>query len=324
MQTPVEHLQRFEEMIRTAEALPAGDMHPPNQALQLEWFYMSFHQEDRAKYVENGWHLIEEMLKSLAEYFENIYNSQVADGSLHKKCERQIEQRIRRDMRHELRKRFDEKVRHMTERRYGGDNHRNRWPERFQHPNFKWKDCCNSNRCDTYDKHDKKQDDKIPAERNKKVFKPCSVHGPKSKHTSEECHKNPRNAKRQPYDRKRLHEAHHNDARYTSKDDESHSGTEAPAPSEDPASASSGSEEHEDENYHLQASKRMKANGHVPCKSDYPCQQHEPQMGCKEKKGEKSPTFLDHDLDFTDAILMGLESINDAVNDVTNPFNFSK
>ncbi len=117
---------------------------------------------------------------------------------------------------------------------------------------------------------------------------------------------------------------HHNDARYTSKDDESCSGTDATAPSEDPASALSGSEEQEDENYHFQASKRMKASGHVPCKSDYPRQQREPQTGCKEKKGEKSPTFLDNDLDFTDAVLMGLESINNAGNDVTNPFDFSK
>ncbi len=115
MQTPIEHLRRFEEMIQTAEALPAGDMHRPNQALQLEWFYMSFHQEDRAKYMENGQRLIEEMLESLAEYFKKIYNSQVADGSLHKKQERQMEQCIRCNMRHELRKRFDEKVRHMTE-----------------------------------------------------------------------------------------------------------------------------------------------------------------------------------------------------------------
>jgi hypothetical protein len=176
-----------------AEALPAGDMHPPNQALQLEWFYMSFHQEDRAKYMESGRRLIEETLESLAEYFKNIYNSQVADGSLHKKCKRQIKQRVRRDMRHELHKRFDEKVRHTTEQCYGGDNHRNRRPERFQHPNFKWQDHGNTDRHDTYDKRDKKQDDKIPAERDKKVFKPCSVQGPKSKHTSEECYKNPRN-----------------------------------------------------------------------------------------------------------------------------------
>jgi hypothetical protein len=109
-----------------------------------------------------------------------------------------------------------------------------------------------------------------------------------------------------------------------SENDESHSSTDAPAPSEDPASASSGSKEHKDENYHLQASKRMKASGHVPRKSDYLCQQREPQTGRKEKKGETSPTFLDDNLDFTDAILMGLESINDAVDDVTNPFDFSK
>jgi hypothetical protein len=37
-----------------AEALPAGDMQLPNMVLQLEWFYMSFHSEDQAKYVESG------------------------------------------------------------------------------------------------------------------------------------------------------------------------------------------------------------------------------------------------------------------------------
>ncbi len=85
-----------------AEALPAGDMHPPTKALQLEGFYMSFHREDRAKYVESGQHLSNEMLKSVAEYFENIFNLQVADGSLAKKRERQIEQWVRRKVRQKL------------------------------------------------------------------------------------------------------------------------------------------------------------------------------------------------------------------------------
>jgi hypothetical protein len=262
-------------MIRMAEALPVGDMHPPNQALQLEWFYMSFHKEDRAKYVESGRCLFEETLKSLVKYFKNIFNTQVADRSLAKKRKCQIEQCVRREMRHELCKRYDETVRHVMEQRYGGDNRRNKRSEKYRCPNFKWQDHGNSDRCDTYNKRDKKQDDKIPAERDNKTFKPCLVHGPKSKHTSEECHKNPRNAKCQSYDRKCTHEAHHNDARYTSKDDESCYSTDAPAPSEDPASASSGSKEHEDENYHLQASKRMKASGHVPHKYDYPRQQRE-------------------------------------------------
>ncbi len=70
------------------------------------------------------------------------------------------------------------------------------------------------------------------------------------------------------------------------------------------------------------------ASGHVPCKSDYPRQQRESQKVHKEKKREKSPTFLDDDLDFTNAVLMGLETINNAVlngsDDVTNPFDFSK
>jgi hypothetical protein len=75
MQSPVEHLQQFKEMIRMAAALPARDMHPPNQALQLEWFYTSFHKEDRAKYVESGQRLADETLESLAKYFDNIFNS---------------------------------------------------------------------------------------------------------------------------------------------------------------------------------------------------------------------------------------------------------
>jgi hypothetical protein len=42
---------------------------------------MSFHKEDRAKYVESSRRLFEEMLESLAEYFDNIFNTEVADGS---------------------------------------------------------------------------------------------------------------------------------------------------------------------------------------------------------------------------------------------------
>ncbi len=39
----------------------------------------------------------------------------------------------------------------------------------------------------------KKQEDKIPSDPGNKAFKPCSTHGPKSKHTSKECCKNPKN-----------------------------------------------------------------------------------------------------------------------------------
>ena len=44
---PLNQLCRFKEMLRSAKALPAGDMPASNNALKVEWFYMSFHQEDR-------------------------------------------------------------------------------------------------------------------------------------------------------------------------------------------------------------------------------------------------------------------------------------
>jgi hypothetical protein len=96
-------------MICTAEALPAGDMHPPNKAL-----LPLFHSEDRAKYIESGQRLSNEMLESVAEYFENIFNLQGAAGSLSKKCEPQIEQHVRPEMHHELRKWYNKKGRRVT------------------------------------------------------------------------------------------------------------------------------------------------------------------------------------------------------------------
>jgi hypothetical protein len=69
----------------------------------------------------------------------------------------------------------------------------------------------------------------------------------------------------------------------------------------------------------------MKASSHVPHKSDH--QQHgaKVQSSQKGKKGETPPTFLDNDLDFTDTILMGLNSMDADLNrpdDIKNPFNF--
>jgi hypothetical protein len=153
------------------------------------------------------------------------------------------------------------------------------------------------------------------------------MHRPKSKHTSEECYKNPKNQnKHQAYDKKHQYKAHHNNTCYTSDDDELCASVDMPVPSEDPASASSEGKNHEDENYHLHVNKKSKAGSHVPHKSDH--QQHSGRFESsqKGKKGEMSPTFMEDDLDFTDAILMGLDSMDADLNrpdDVTNPFNFN-
>ncbi len=69
----------------------------------------------------------------------------------------------------------------------------------------------------------------------------------------------------------------------------------------------------------------MKAGSHVPRKSDH--QQHgaKAQSSQKGKKVETPPTFLDSDLNFTDTILMGIDSMDADLNrpdDVTNLYNF--
>ena len=47
--TPMDHLHRFQEMLRIAALMPAGDIPTPNEALQVEWFYMTFHKSDRSE-----------------------------------------------------------------------------------------------------------------------------------------------------------------------------------------------------------------------------------------------------------------------------------
>jgi hypothetical protein len=140
-----------------AEALPAGDMHLPNKALQLEWFYMSFHKEDRAKYVKSGQRLCDKMLKSVTEYFKNISYLKVAGGSLARKHKCQIKQHVRRKVLHELRQRFDEKVRHVTEQPHGGDDCHSRRGNKYYCQDYKWQGCSDSGHCNNYNKLEKNE-----------------------------------------------------------------------------------------------------------------------------------------------------------------------
>jgi hypothetical protein len=51
-----------------------------------------------------------------------------------------------------------------------------------------------------------------------------------------------------------------------------------------------------------------------------------PKLSQKDKKGKASPTFMDNNLNFMEAILMGFDSMDADLNrpdDIMNPFNFS-
>ncbi len=105
-------------MLRSAEALPARDMPVLNDALKIEWFYMWFHQEDRNRHLESGRRLCDKTLAIVVEYFVNIFNSQMANGSLMKKREKQIEFHAKCELHHEMAKRYNDKIRHFANQRY--------------------------------------------------------------------------------------------------------------------------------------------------------------------------------------------------------------
>ncbi len=167
-----------------------------NKALQLEWFYMSFHSEDCVEYVESGRQICNKTLESVAEYFKNIFNSQVADGSLAKKHKPQIKHHMRHEMHQALRKQNNKKVCHITEQHHESDSCHSRQSNTYYPHDYKWKDCNHRGDCHNYDKHEKKQKDTTPSDCGVKALKLCSMHGPKRNHTSEECYKNLKNQNR--------------------------------------------------------------------------------------------------------------------------------
>jgi hypothetical protein len=114
---PLAHLHRWEEMLRVAELLPEGDIKKPSASLSVEWFYMTFHRSDQAEYVRSGRKLCVELLKSLAEYFETIYDSCASEGLVPRRQLDKIRANAKREMHHELRERYDRKLRHFLEKR---------------------------------------------------------------------------------------------------------------------------------------------------------------------------------------------------------------
>ena len=77
----------------------------------------TFHRTDRVEYVRSGRKLCKQTLKSIAEYFESIYNSRLSKGLVPRRQLDKIRADAKRKMRHKLRERYDCKLRHFSEQR---------------------------------------------------------------------------------------------------------------------------------------------------------------------------------------------------------------
>jgi hypothetical protein len=83
--SPLDHLHCFEEMLCITKLLPKGNHPPPNAALQVEWFYMSFRCSDHMEYVHSGHKLNDETLQILAKYFKSIFLNHLSNDLIQRK-----------------------------------------------------------------------------------------------------------------------------------------------------------------------------------------------------------------------------------------------
>jgi hypothetical protein len=133
------HAQRFKEMLRIAEALPAGDIPKPSDALALQWYYMSYHKSDREKFVLGGKTLKDATIDTVTAFFQALYEQRKLDGSLDRQEVERLKKRLLRkvseDIRRKVRNATDSRRTYRTRReiarrndrrRYDDDRHRDR------------------------------------------------------------------------------------------------------------------------------------------------------------------------------------------------------
>jgi hypothetical protein len=183
----LDHLHRFKEMLRITQMLPEGDIPMPNAALQVEWFYMTFHRSNRLEYLRSGRKLCDETLASLATYFESGFDARVADGTLRKLRNEQVCVKARNEYRHELQARYHDKLKRLANNRRrkqgwqrdrDGGSHGGKSRKRATHRERK---------------PDARDHGKRKTAHEQAAKKPCHVHGPEAKHLYDECRTNPKN-----------------------------------------------------------------------------------------------------------------------------------
>ncbi len=175
--------------------LSEGYLPPTNAALQVEWFYMSFHCLDCAEYVCSGRKLSNETLQTLAEYFESIFLARISDDLIQRKYNKQLCLVAKCKLCHELEECYKEKLKRLSESQGCHSSHR--WCDKHSsrstcdgrpthygnHRRFK---ACHSGYKDSCG------DCKAPHKEGK-FNKLCHLHGTNSKYSYDESRQNPKN-----------------------------------------------------------------------------------------------------------------------------------
>ena len=114
---PLDHLHWFKEMLQIVQMLPEGDILNSNAALQVEWFYMTFHCSDCAEYLRSRHKLCNETLAGLAAYFESGFDARVADGMLCKLRDEHVRVKACNEYCHELQACYHDKLKRLANNR---------------------------------------------------------------------------------------------------------------------------------------------------------------------------------------------------------------
>ena len=76
------HSHRFKEMLCIAKLLPEGDIPKPLGKLSLQWYYMSYHKNNREKFVLSGKTLDDETIEFITTFFQALFKQKKLDGTI--------------------------------------------------------------------------------------------------------------------------------------------------------------------------------------------------------------------------------------------------
>jgi hypothetical protein len=242
------HARQFKEMLQITKALPAGNWSKPSEALALEWFYMSFHKNNRNKFVTAGRKLDTKTFKLVTEFFEAQFTTNKNNGMLEcmelEHIKKRAQLKLKKELCNKIRAHEDERCTYQARGEIAFWDTRRR-PYNDCKERCQCIDCnCNRDHADSKERqavkrprikhsgyhnrkdyHHDNQPEKLGYEKpksNSKVL--CPIHSfpdKLAKHSWAKCSKNPAN-QRKPAPQLVVN-AHHTaiDNRYLSNDDHS-------------------------------------------------------------------------------------------------------